>query len=354
MTNQENILQENSLQENRLILAIESSCDETSAAVLHGSNVLSNVISSQLFHSKYGGVVPELASRSHLQKISEITKQALEESKKSISEIEAIAVTTSPGLMGALLVGSSFAKGLALANSIPIIPTNHIEGHLYSGCLEDESLEFPFLSMVVSGGHTSIFLVKDYNNYEIIGSTKDDAAGEAFDKIGKMMGLPYPAGPIIDKLAKNGNPKKYDFPRSMIHSNDYNFSFSGLKTSVRYFIQKNFVDGINENELNDMAASVQEAIVDVLVKKCDNAILEFKPKGIVISGGVSANSLLRSKIQEIATKRKIKSVCPEMSYCLDNAAMIGFIASKRINLENKNNYMNLSFKTGSNPIRAKK
>ena len=236
------------------ILAIESSCDETSAAVIENGVVFSNVISTQLFHSLYGGVIPELASRAHLKALSLIVKEALSESKTEIEDINALAVTNQPGLIGALITGSNFAKGLSLKYNLPVIPVNHIEGHLYSGCLESSDLKFPFISLVVSGGHTAIFLVTSYNDYEIIGLTRDDAAGEAFDKIAKLIGLPYPGGPLIDKLAKTGNQKAFDFPRPMIHDDHYDFSFSGLKTSVRYYIHKEFPEGLPENVIPDFCA----------------------------------------------------------------------------------------------------
>nr|MDA3843437.1 tRNA (adenosine(37)-N6)-threonylcarbamoyltransferase complex transferase subunit TsaD [Candidatus Kapabacteria bacterium] len=239
------------------ILSIESSCDETSAAIICESKVLTNVISSQIFHSKFGGVIPELASRAHLQYISAITEESLKQAKMTMKDIDAVAVTSEPGLIGSLIVGSNFAKGLALKYDLPIIPVNHIEGHLFTGSLHDPTLEFPFVALVVSGGHTTLFLVKSYNEYDILGSTVDDAAGEAFDKIATLMGLPYPGGPEIDKLAKEANPKAYDFPRSMIGSGDYNFSFSGLKTSVRYFLAKEFKEGIPEELKPDLCASVQ-------------------------------------------------------------------------------------------------
>ena len=335
------------------ILAIESSCDETSAAVIENSTAISNIISSQYFHSKFGGVVPELASRAHLQSISAVVNEALEVSGKKITDIDALAVTSEPGLIGSLIVGSNFAKALSLRYNIPVIPVNHIEGHLFSGNLQEE-IEFPFVSLVVSGGHTALFYVKSFNSYEIMGLTKDDAAGEAFDKTAKLLGLPYPGGPQIDKLARTGNPKAYDFPRSMIHSGDYNFSFSGLKTSVRYFINKQFPDGVPEEKMSDVCASVQSAIVDILVHKAINAALEKKVKTIVIAGGVSANSALRAKMSEEAQKYDIKSVAPMMAYCMDNAAMIGYIASQKLNESNSTNYFDLSFRVSANALRAKR
>lgn len=333
------------------ILAIESSCDDTSIAVINKNNVLSNVISSQPIHTDFGGIVPELASRSHINNISRLTKSSLKIANIEIDHIGAIAVTSEPGLMGSLIVGSSYAKGLSLKYNLPLIPVNHIEGHIYSGCLEDENLNFPFISLVVSGGHTSLFLVNSYTEYETIGMTKDDAAGEAFDKIAKLMGLGYPGGPIIDKLAKEGNPTEYDFPRSMINTDDFDFSFSGLKTSVRYFIQKNFEFPLKEKDRQNLASSVQSAIVDVLIHKAHKAAKKHKVKNIVIGGGVSANSLLRKSFLQLEEKG-YKIVLPKMEYCIDNAAMIGFLASKKI--ENSDNKFNdLTFKVSSRPMRSK-
>ncbi len=335
------------------ILAIESSCDETSIAVVNGSTVLSNVISSQLFHSKYGGVIPELASRAHIQNISSILSESLNKANTSIEEISAIAVTTQPGLIGSLIVGANFAKGLSLKYNIPIIPVNHIEGHLYSGCLQDSSAAFPLIALVVSGGHTALFYVKSFNEYEILGLTLDDAAGEAFDKTAKLIGLTYPGGPLIDKIGKNGNPAAFNFPRSMISSNDYNFSFSGLKTSVKYYIQREFPDGIPENTLPDFCASVQEAIVDVLVKKSIKAAKEYNCRTIVIAGGVSANSRLRDKLTIEANKHQIASILPDMDYCMDNAAMIGFIAGKKFIEKEPVFFRNLTFTVNATALRAK-
>jgi N6-L-threonylcarbamoyladenine synthase len=335
------------------ILAIESSCDETSAAVIENSAVLSNIISSQYFHSKFGGVVPELASRAHLKAISSVVNESLDSCGKTMADIEALAVTSEPGLIGSLIVGSNFAKALSIRYNIPVVPVNHIEGHLFSGNLQEE-VPFPFISMVVSGGHTALFYVTSFTSYEIMGLTKDDAAGEAFDKTAKLLGLPYPGGPEIDKLAKSGNPKAYNFPRSMMHSGDYNFSFSGLKTSVRYFVQKEFPDGVPEEKMPDICASVQAAIVDILVHKAITAALEKKVKSIVIAGGVSANSGLRTKISEEAAKHNIKSIAPMMSYCMDNAAMIGYIASQKLKESGTEPFFDLSFKVNSNALRAKK
>jgi N6-L-threonylcarbamoyladenine synthase len=335
------------------ILAIESSCDETAAAVISDSQVLSNVISSQHFHGKYGGVIPELASRAHLEYISKVVHDSLETAKLNIHDIQALAVTIEPGLIGSLIVGSNFAKGLSIRYNLPIVPINHLDGHLYSGNIQDKSVKFPYVALVVSGGHTILFLVESYSSYKILGSTVDDAAGEAFDKIGTMLGLEYPAGPEIDKLAKNGNPKAYDFPRAMLHSGNYNFSFSGLKTSVRYFLTKNFKGGISEKLLPDFCASVQEAIVDVLVKKSIEAAVEFNVKHLIIAGGVSANSLLRERAIKLAKLEGIKVVTLDPEYCIDNAAMIGFIAEKKLLENGTEQYRDLTFTANPGALRAK-
>ncbi len=335
------------------ILAIESSCDETSVAIINEGKILSNIISSQYFHSKYGGVIPELASRAHLKSISDIYHQALDESKLSINDIQALAVTNQPGLLGSLVVGTNFAKGLALRYNLPIIPINHIEGHIYSSYLENYEYEFPSIALVVSGGHTALFYVKSYSEYEIIGLTRDDAAGEAFDKISKLLGFGYPGGPIIDKLAQEGNPKYTDFPRSMINSGDFNFSFSGLKTSFRYFIQKNFTGEIDLKFKQDLAASVQSAIVEVLVAKTIKAAKKYKVKTIAVSGGVSANSELRTKMNESGNKYKIKVAFPSVRLSMDNAAMIGFLAEKKYLNSHLNDYRDLTFVASSNALRAR-
>ncbi len=335
------------------ILAIESSCDETSAAVIENSEALSNIISSQYFHSKFGGVVPELASRAHVKSIYVVCKEAIDSANTTIEDIDCFAVTTEPGLAGSLVVGSNFAKGLALKYRKPIIPVNHIEGHLYSGFLQDSSISFPFISLVVSGGHTLLFLVRSFTEYDILGSTIDDAAGEAFDKIASMLGLNYPGGPEIDAYAKKGNPDKYLFPRSMLNRPDFDFSFSGIKTSVKYFLAEKFPTGIKGQDLSDVSASFQEAVVDIIVKKSLSAVDKFKTKFLMISGGVSANSRLREKINEEARKINIKVICPEISYCMDNAAMIGFIAEKKL-LENQSIFYDLSFSVSSAAIRTRK
>lgn len=335
------------------ILAIESSCDETSIAIIENSEILSNVISSQYFHTKYGGVIPELASRAHLRTITEVYHQALNEANTNISEIDAIAVTNQPGLLGSLVVGINFAKGLSIAHNLPLVPINHIEGHIYSGYLQDPSCGFPSIVLVVSGGHTALFYVESYNKYEIIGLTRDDAAGEAFDKISKMMNLGYPGGPIIDRMAKEGNPNFVDFPRSMIHSDDLDFSFSGLKTSFRYFIQKNFPDGLTEQNKKDLAASVQSAIVDVLVTKTLKAVRQYNVKYVIVAGGVSANSQLKAQMISEMEKVGVKAVFPSIRLSMDNAAMIGFLAEKRILEQGKDNFYDLTFVANSNALRAR-
>jgi N6-L-threonylcarbamoyladenine synthase len=336
------------------ILSIESSCDETSAAIIRDTSVMSNIISSQLFHGKFGGVIPELASRAHLKSISIIVKSALEESKVKIADVDALAVTSEPGLIGSLIVGSGFAKGLSLKYNLPLVPVNHIEGHLYSGCLQDSSVEFPFITLVVSGGHTALFYVESFSKYEMIGSTIDDAAGEAFDKIATMLGLPYPGGPQIDKLAKLGNPETFKFPRSMINSKNFDFSFSGLKTSVRYFLAKEFPNGIPEEVKPNIAASLQQAIVDVLTFKTICAALDYQVKSIIIAGGVSANSGLRNDMAMKAEKQGIKVVAPELNYCMDNAAMIGFIADKKINESGLEAFRDLTYTVNPTAMRAKR
>ncbi|MEN6511664.1 MAG: tRNA (adenosine(37)-N6)-threonylcarbamoyltransferase complex transferase subunit TsaD [Chloroherpetonaceae bacterium] len=336
-----------------LVLAIESSCDETSIAIVNENKILSNVISSQFVHSKYGGVVPEIASRAHLRMINEIFHTSLREAETSIEDIEAIAVTNQPGLLGSLIVGANFAKGLSLKYNLPIVPTDHIEGHIYSGFLQDPTLDFPAIAMVVSGGHTAIFQVDSYNQYKTLGLTRDDAAGEAFDKISKLLGLGYPGGPIIDRLAKLGNQTAYNFPRTMYNSNDYDFSFSGLKTSFKYFLEKNFDNNPPKDIIPDLAASVQSAIVDVLIKKVFTAADEYGISNIVIGGGVSANSYLREQSMAKAQKENKKVVFPSLTLSMDNAAMIGFLANKKLAELGEVAFRNLSFTCSANSLRAK-
>lgn len=301
------------------ILAIESSCDDTSASVLTNDGVQSNVIASQSIHIKFGGVVPELASRAHQQTISQTVAQALEEAGVTLDEINAIAVTQGPGLMGSLLVGLCFAKGLALSKDIPLVGVNHMDAHIYANFIDSEP-EFPFISLTVSGGHTQLVHVKAPFEHEILGKTRDDAAGEAFDKIGKVFGLPYPAGPVMDKLAREGNPKFHKFPQALLHEG-LDFSFSGLKTSALYYVQDKGEDWIKEN-LNDLCASVSEAITEALIKKLKRAIAETGVKTIALAGGVSANTMLRAKAENLAKELDLRLHIPKLSYCTDNAAMI--------------------------------
>lgn len=314
------------------ILGIESSCDETAAAVYTDSGLLSNVIASQTIHERFGGVVPELASRAHQKTIWITVEQALEEAKMSMNEIDAIAVTHGPGLMGALLVGLSFAKGLSISYDKPLIGVNHIDAHVYANFI-DETPEFPFLGLIVSGGHTRIIYAEGPFEHRVLGETRDDAAGEAFDKIGKILGLPYPAGPQMDRLAKDGNARFHKFPQALLNEK-YDFSFSGLKTSALYYM--NNIPGdekeafLNEH-LKDVCASVSHAITEVLIKKLDKAVRETKAKTVILAGGVSANSMLREKARIMAEKRKVTLHIPKMVYCTDNAAMIavtGYMKAK--------------------------
>lgn len=309
------------------ILGIESSCDDTSAAVIRNTTLLSNVIASQEVHRKYGGVIPELASRAHQQNIIPVVDTALKEAGITVSDLDGIAFTRGPGLLGSLLVGVSFAKGLALSHDIPMMEVNHLQGHIFSHFIDlpDRDIphpEFPFLCLLVSGGHSQIVLVKDYADMEIIGTTIDDAAGEAFDKCAKVMGLPYPGGPVIDKLAKEGDPQRFRFAKPSVEGFDY--SFSGLKTSFLYFLR----DQVHENpdfiEQNkaDLCASLQSTIVEILLNKLIKAAKQHDIDQIAIAGGVSANSGLRNAIMEEGRKRRWKTYIPEFKFTTDNAAMI--------------------------------
>jgi len=299
-------------------LGIETSCDETSVAVLENEKVLSNIVFSQIsIHKKFGGVVPEVAARHHLLNLPIIYEKALEEAGISGKQINAIAVTYGPGLIGALLVGLSFAKGLALRYEIPLIGVNHIIGHVYANYIAYPDLKPPFIVLMVSGGHTEILKVEE-NKIEVLGKTVDDAAGEAFDKVARILGLGYPGGPEIEKISKAGDPNKFNFPRPMLNSNDYNFSFSGLKTSVLYTVQ----ELKNKIPVADIAASFQEAVIDVLLKKTFKAARNNGINKIVLAGGVAANSRLREKAQILGKKFNYKILIPPLEYCTDNAAMI--------------------------------
>ena len=313
--------------ENKIILAIESSCDETSAAVVvNGRDVLSNIIASQIdTHKKFGGVVPEVASRMHIEVINSVVSEALKVANKTLYDIDAIAVTYGPGLVGALLVGLQYAKGLAYSLKKPLIGVNHIEGHISANFIEHKDLKPPFVCLVVSGGHTFIVHVKDYGNYEIIGETRDDAAGEAYDKVARSLGLGYPGGPKIDKLSKEGNEDAIKFPRANFHDNTLDFSFSGVKSAVLNYLNKMEMKNEKINKA-DVAASFQKAVVGVLT---DNVIKTCKIKKIdkiAIAGGVASNSALRESLIKEGKKRNINVLFPSPILCTDNAAMIGSAA----------------------------
>ncbi len=314
-----------------VVLGIESSCDDTAAAVYADGKILSNIIASQSVHEQFGGVVPELASRAHHQTISKTVKQALEEADTSMEEIDSIAVTQGPGLMGSLLVGLSFAKGLSISYQKPIIGINHIDAHLYANFIEHEEV-YPFVGLIVSGGHTRLVYVDKAFNHKVLGKTLDDAAGEAFDKIGKILNLPYPAGPVMDKLSKKGNADFYRFPRAMINKG-LDFSFSGLKTSVLYYTQKQNRSFI-ENNIENLCASVSAAITDVLIAKLKRAVKEQKTEHIMLAGGVSANSMLRMKVNELAENLGLHVMIPSAQYCTDNAAMIAMTGALKARANN--------------------
>lgn len=308
------------------ILAIESSCDETSAAVCRDGKILSNYIANQKVHEKYGGVVPELASRAHMQNIVPVVSLALEQAGVGMEELDAIGFTQSPGLIGALLVGSGFAKSLALALDKPLVAVHHMQAHVLANLIPEERPDFPFLCLTVSGGHTQIVVAESPLKMSVIGETMDDAAGEAFDKSAKLLGLPYPGGPLIDKYAREGNPSRFSFPEPQIEGLD--FSFSGLKTSILYFLQKetkgdpDFV----QNNLADICASIQHRIISILLRKFKKAALQTGITDLCIAGGVSANSGLRKDFAEMCRENGWRSFIPPFEYCTDNAAMIAIAA----------------------------
>ena len=310
-----------------LILAIESSCDETAAAVVkNGREVLSNVISSQIaLHTLYGGVVPEIASRKHIEKINQVIEAALSEAKVTLDDVDAIGVTYGPGLVGALLVGVAEAKAIAYAAKKPLIGVHHIEGHIAANFIEHKELEPPFLCLVVSGGHTHLVCVKDYGEFEIIGRTRDDAAGEAFDKVARAIGLGYPGGPKIDKVSKEGNPEAIVFPRAHVEDAPYDFSFSGVKSAVLNYLNGCQMKGQSWNQA-DVAASFQKAVTDVLVENAMHAVEEYGLKKFAIAGGVASNSALRSAMKQACEERNIDFYYPSPIFCTDNAAMIGVAA----------------------------
>ncbi len=313
------------------ILGLETSCDETSAAVLINGKVASNIISSQLAHHAFGGVVPELASREHERLIITVVQQALEKSNIQKSQLDFIAATAGPGLIGALLVGLNFAQAFAFALHKPFVPINHIEAHIFSTFIEEPYPSFPFLSLTVSGGHTLLAIVQDDLSYRVIGRTIDDAAGEAFDKTGKMLGLPYPAGPEMDRLAKNGDPNFHKFPQALTKGYDENFdfSFSGLKTSVQTYLS-NQTDNFIQTHLADICASIQEAITSVLVTKTLQAAQKYGMKTICVAGGVSANSELRRKFERACAEKGLALHIPKPIYSTDNAAMIASLAHLKL------------------------
>jgi N6-L-threonylcarbamoyladenine synthase len=321
------------------ILAIESSCDDTAAAVLRNNKVLSNVVAGQKIHEEYGGVVPELASRAHQQNIVPVVDMALKRANVNKNQLSAIAFTQGPGLMGSLLVGTSFAKSLSLSLNIPLIAVNHMHAHILAHFIDEEGFdkpEFPFLALTISGGHTQIVKVNSFFNMEIIGETTDDAVGEAFDKSAKIMGLPYPGGPLIDKFAKEGNPKKYQFTKPKVDG--LSFSFSGLKTQILYFIQRNVLENPNFIEENkaDICASIQHTIIEILMEKLKMAVAETGITQIAIGGGVSANSGIRETLKNAEGKYGWKTFIPKFEYTTDNAAMIGIVGYQKY-LENRFN-----------------
>lgn len=312
------------IKEDVLILAIESSCDETAASVVkNGREVLSNIISSQIdLHTLYGGVVPEIASRKHIEKVNQVIEEALKEANVTLDEITAIAVTYGPGLVGALLVGVSAAKAISFATGKPLVGVHHIEGHISANYIENKQLEPPFACLVVSGGHTHLVVVKDYGEYEILGCTRDDAAGEAFDKVARAIGLGYPGGPKIDKLSKEGNSEAIKFPRAKVDGSSYDFSFSGLKSAVLNYLNSCEMKGIEINRA-DVAASFQKAVIDVLVEHALHAVKEYGFDKFAIAGGVASNSSLRAAFETECKKRNIEFYHPSPIFCTDNAAMIG-------------------------------
>ena len=319
------------------ILAIESSCDDTAAAVLHNDKVLSNVVANQLIHTQYGGVVPELASRAHQLNIVPVIDAALQKAGIKKEQLSAIAFTQGPGLMGSLLVGSSFAKSMAIALGIPLIAVNHMHAHILAHFIDEEGFEkpqFPFLALTISGGHTQIVKVNHFFDMTIIGETTDDAVGEAFDKSAKILGLPYPGGPLVDKHAQLGNPKAFTFTKPKVAGLD--FSFSGLKTAILYFIQKKKIENPNfiDENIDDICASIQHTIIEILMDKLKLAVKETGITQIAIGGGVSANSGIRKTLKEAEQKYKWKTFVPKFEYTTDNAAMIGIVGYQKFLSQN--------------------
>ena len=311
-----------------ITLGIETSCDETAVALFDSNKGLigESVFSQIDLHSEYGGVIPELASRDHCKKIIQIYKHAL--GSIDPAEIDYVAYTAGPGLLGALLIGENFAQGLALSLNKPLIPVNHLEAHLMAPFLDEEKVEFPFLTLLVSGGHSLIIDVQGLNQYKILGQSRDDAVGEAFDKVAKLIGLGYPGGPEIERVAQDGDPMAFNFPQPMLHSSNYDFSFSGLKTAVLYAVQD--IEEINSQIQADIAASFQHAATEVLIKKITKALEDTGRESIVLAGGVAANKLLRSKISLLKSKLNVDVLYPPLSHCTDNAAMIAYLGSMKV------------------------
>ena len=316
-----------------IVLGIETSCDETAVSICKNGNILSNVISSQIVHADFGGVVPEIASREHEKMLNNITIKALSDASIRLNQIQGIAVTNGPGLAGSLLTGVSFAKGLALGLGIKIIPINHLEAHIIANLLEEPNIEFPFICLLVSGGHTQLWVIKKFDNYILLGETRDDAAGEAFDKGARVIGLGYPGGPAIEKCAIKGNPDLIDFPRPLAKSNKIEFSFSGLKTSLLYFMDS--FKASKKYRISDVAASYQKAIIDCLISKLQLAVKQTGVNTITIAGGVAKNSVLRNQLKEVFSKNNL--IFPDLNYCTDNAAMISYLGEKKFNLGFKSN-----------------
>lgn len=325
------------------ILGIETSCDETSVSIICNDQLKSNLISSQDFHAEFGGVIPELSSRAHLQTLLPLVKQALDQAGLEKEELDVIASTAGPGLIGAILVGLNFAKGLAYSIDKEFVPVNHVEGHIYSGFLMEEKPEFPFLCVAVSGGHTLLLLVESHEKIIKLGSTIDDAAGEAFDKAAKMMGLNYPGGPLIQKYADLGDENSIKFPIGRT-KREYDFSFSGLKTSVLRHIEANYPNKIvPEDDIPDIAASFQKAVSDALISRVIAALNDYKVKSITLVGGVAANKKIRESLAELSAKKNLKFIVPDMQFCGDNAAMIAYRAQKLYEAGNRYNFMYNAF-----------
>jgi N6-L-threonylcarbamoyladenine synthase len=316
------------------ILGVETSCDETSAAIISGKKVLSNIVSSQQVHEQFGGVVPELASRAHIRLITPIVEKSFKESKISKDQLSGIAVTYGPGLVGALLVGLNFCKGLALSLNVPFIGINHIEGHIYGNFLSNPGITFPHLTLIVSGGHTQLVLMEKHLSYKIVGKTRDDAVGEAFDKGAKLLGLPYPGGPMIDDHAKSGDPAFYKFPRAFLKDDNFDFSYSGLKTALLVYL-KDKTDEFIQSNFSNICASYQAAAVDVLIIKTLKSALTYNVKSVGIVGGVAANSLLRKKLAVEVTQNNMDFFLPDFQFCTDNAAMIARAGAERLSASMK-------------------